>query len=423
MPRSRPRSRAPSLAALRVAVAALGTLAVAAPAAGDGEALIEPRVDRMAFVALIEEADLGDEVRTVAEMLYSDYASGFDALRAGTEARLDAAGRKQVEEALAGRAFVAPDDLRRMRVAILAAMRESWPEADRLFASLIDDARSLIDDEDGRARVERALRPLYRHVFLSPRRAEEMEETYAGDGVDVIALLGEARAEGGELTGMDIDSLRSELDAYEAHLHELLLASWPDERRARSELAAARVARDAPGQARLEADLLELWTRRYALQRTAVAAIGDVAERRLGPAARQRWQQRFDAAIFPRLFAASGAEKRHEWIMRRRIDETVQERATEIMGRMRDEHAQLCREAAAIMLRGRLQHGVVVHDGLDASRAEPAVRELFEELLRNSGRRSKLDADVSAELEALLTDGQRRQMKADIAAAAHGRRR
>ena len=58
-----------------------------------------------------------------------------------------------------------------------------------------------------------------------------------------------------------------------------------------------------------------------------------------------------------------------------------------------------------------------------AAGGAPGARKIYQDLLKNSGRREQIRDEASAALEAMLTAKQRRQMKADIAAAAFGRRR
>jgi len=109
---------------------------------------------------------------------------------------------------------------------------------------------------------------------------------------------------------------------------------------------------------------------------------------------------------------------------RQSLPADVQEKADVIMVGFLQEHEALCSDAVKLMLRGRYSFSKLIHSKMSPDRlGSSREQELYRELLRNSGRRASVARGASAELEQLLTDRQRQQMRSDIAAAAYGRRR
>ena len=109
--------------------AALMSLAARASAA-DAATLIEPRVDHAQFNELMRGLQLDDDQEVIAEMMFSSYADARDDLARKLDDRADAASRQRVEDALAGRIYINPQELRDLRVGLLKIQQESWSEAD-----------------------------------------------------------------------------------------------------------------------------------------------------------------------------------------------------------------------------------------------------------------------------------------------------
>jgi len=408
---------------IRVVIVLLVMFAATAVARADAPLeRVEPRVERRLYLDLVEHLAIEADARMISDLLYSDYSVELEKLGQRIEMRAEEAGRQRVDDALAGRIFMDRDELRRLRVAVMKSYEEAWPVADRLFDELVGNVVSLVaaDSVD----VDAATRDLRRAVYLGPHVARRQDESYAGDGVDVGKLLAEASADEGELAGMDPGLVFAILDEWEREIDTHLVDVASADRRGRQGLAIARIERDAEAQERGERAALARWARGYRLNQQAVEAIAGVAEESLSADAARAWRARFDRACFPRLFRLAKFEREHTWIARHIKDADKRAAADRIHREFQVRRDALSGEAIQIMIKGRVEQRTLVHPRMDAGRmSDDATRRLYQNLLKNSGRRASLDSDACIELEALVTERQRKQMHSDIAAAAYGRRR
>ena len=406
-------------------LAVAAAVAVTAPAPGAETALaetIEPRVDRRPFTELLERTGTDEDERVVAEMLYGDYLLDLQDLSARARSRIASAGRGRVEDALAGRIFLKPEELRRMRVAVATAEHESWGAAQELAVELLTNLGSVLPDEE-QVDFAAALRPLRRAMYLHPRRVREQDETYAGDGVDVVRLVEEARAPGGELEDLDLPDVAGALEVWEQRIDDLLMETAVAEREGRLRLTIARIERDRPRQREEERLALERWRRHDRANRSAVDAVAGLVSEAAGTGAGGQWRDRFDRACFPRFFRPTRPERIAAWITQRDPEGSGVGSADAIVQAFGTQDRALVGQAIALLLRARLAFGTLLHGGTDPTTIDVAgVRELHEELLKVSGRRSRLATDAAERLAGLLSIRQRRQMEADLAAAAYGRR-
>ncbi len=406
--------------------AAFVWMAAASAAGADADSaidIIEPHLPRAQFARLMQRLGIDDDQELIAEMLYSDYAAALVELAERIDQRADDAGRQRVEDALSGKIFVEAGELRRLRVAVLEAYRSGWDETDDLLEELMMGVVSLLTT-DATDEFDAAMREQRRALYLHPRAASEQDETYAGDGVDVIELFARATVIGGELFGIDPDSVAAVFGGYEREIDLALAASGSADRQGRTNRAIARIEKDTSAMRREERAALDRWQRIYQLNQRTVSEIGQAAAEELGTSAQRAWLNRFEHACFPWLFRDTTPAKQREWITVRKVSDEVLHKADEVYAGYREEHAALCREAVGVILRGRLNLKTMLSSRMDPSQLqESKAHELYQELLKNSGKRAKLDSDASAKLEALLSDSQRRQMRADIAASAYGRRR
>jgi hypothetical protein len=415
----------PACRPLLIATLLLSAAALACRAHAAGESAldhIEPRVDRTCFAAFLDQLNMDNDQRVVATMLYGDYAAEIEDLAARLDEQAEEAGRERVEEALAGTIYLEPQELRRLRAEVLRTYQSGCDRADELFEDLIVQTHVLLMDQAA-ADFEPALRRLRREVFLHPRAASRQDEAYAGEGVDVVQLVEEATLPGGELEGPDLSSLAGILDDYARKVDALLVSTAAADRRGRMNYALARIERDRSAMREEEQAALGRWQRLYEINRQAAHQVGAVVGRSLGAAAQQRWLERFDRACFPWLFDRTMPDRQADWIARRVNDEEVVQKAQKIHAEYVAQRATLRRETIDLILRARLTFRIMVHSRMDsAALNDSSARELYQDLLKNSGKRAKLDSDTSSSLEALLTERQRRQMRSDIAAASYGRR-
>ncbi len=395
----------------------------AAAAAQVGVENVEPRVERTVLARALAHVPMDDDQRLISDMLYADYAAALQRVAEKASERADDAGRRRVEDALSGRVFLDPDELRRMRVAVARADLESWEEADGLALALLADTRLALDAEAARL-FDLAVRDVRRAMYLAPRRERHQDDAYAGDGIDVIALVAEAAADGGAIEGAPVDRLAEKLEHYAAAIDRHLGATAAAERQGQTALAIARIERNEAAHRAEEQAAVGRWRVQHAITTSAVEAVAAFVRDTLGGAHEAQWRDLVEAETFPRLCRPTSSDRAYDWIDSRIDDATVRAEAGRIFREFAARDRTLRHLSIAIMNRGRLERGVALHPRMDpAAIDDPVVRELYQLLLRNSGQRAALASDATGALEALLTDAQRKQMQADITAAAYGRRR
>ena len=372
---------------------------------------LEPTIGRQHYGALCQGLDLASDQRMITQILYEDYAAAMDRLMAQADSLALKAGRQRVQDALAGKAIVPPQELRQLRTAVLRAYQQSWPECDRWLEQLINNTASILRGDQPQ-RFEIAVRALRRSILLHPRQAEALYPEYAGDGVDVLLLMDQATAPGGELESLDQDPLDDILLSYELQLDALLQATAADYRRGKLEARIARLQKDAEAIAAQEASAVNRWQRLYQLNVSTVRAIGDLAAETLGGRASSRWLDRFDRESFAWLFAPKKPDRQYGWIIRQNLSDKPLAQAEEIYARYRTQRGELVRQAIEIMLRGRLEFQTMLYSMMDPTGVSDSVRRgLYQDLLKNSGELAGLETAASAELEALLSDSQRESMR------------
>ncbi|MHC4909706.1 MAG: hypothetical protein ACYTF9_08325 [Planctomycetota bacterium] len=371
---------------------------------------IYPRYDRAALANALRDLDLDRDQRLIIDMLIADYVAGLGDLVDRTDQAADAAGRSRVDDVLTGRARASGDDLRSMRIAVLRAYAEAWPESDALLDGLEAGIAGIVLD-DLVAPVLLAFRDIRRTAWLEPRRTLEMQPSYAGDGVDVGRLVAEAAD--AELRRVDPTALSGAVDRYADVLDLLLGEIGPADRQGDLDRRVAAIRRDAAALAALETVEVQRWRRLFEANVSAVAAIEglipDVEDK-------ARWRTRFDEASFPWLLRDTLPARQYAWISgEESIDAARREQAGAIMLEDRAKRSALSREAISIMIEGRTRFGRIVHPSSDVtgppgSRPDANLVRMQQALLKNSGLRTALDNETSTKLRALLTPDERRDL-------------
>ncbi|UCD76751.1 MAG: hypothetical protein JSV91_07450 [Phycisphaerales bacterium] len=372
---------------------------------------LEPTISRQHYALLCQSLDLASDQRRITDILYDDYASALDRVIARADALAEQAGRQRVEDALTGKAIIPPDELRRLRVAVLRTYSKAWPDCDHLLEQLVTSTESILRDDQLR-QFKPALRALRRAILLHPRQAEALYPEYAGDGVDVLLLVDQATAPKGELKSLDPASLDGILQTYELKLDALLRETAPDYRRAKLEARIARMQKDAEAIAARQHESVTLWQRLYQLNVHTVRTIGEVAAETLGENARADWLDRFNRESFAWLFAPKKPDRQYGWISRNNVSAERRAAAEEVYVEYRTKRGELVRQAIEIMLRGRLEFQTMLYSMMDPAGVSDSIRRgLYQDLLKNSGELAGLETAASADLEALLSEDQRQSMR------------
>jgi hypothetical protein len=368
---------------------------------------VEPRINRSQFTIFYRQLGLDSDQRSIVELMFADYTTTLDALTRELDKDAQAAGLRQVQDALAGKARLAPEELRDKRVAVLRVFQRAWPEVDKAMDDLVHGVESLLT-ADQRPRFDPALRELRRSALLHPRQASSDFQEYAGDGVDVLLLVEDASKPGAELHVLDPAALNGVLAQYEQQVDNLLVRTAQDYRNSKLLRRVATIEKDNAALRELDRAAIARWKELYQLNQTTVQTIGRIAEANLGEQAKARWLDRFDHVSFGWLYPRRLPDRQIEWIRQQSLQTDAIEQAEGIYENYLVRRRELSRQAIDIMLRARLELQVMLYSMMDPTSIDDrAARELYQELLKNSGEQANLESSTSGMLESLLPTAQR----------------
>jgi hypothetical protein len=382
---------------------------------------LEPRVSASQFSLFLSAFEPSMDQRGILQVLFEDYTAALDDLAAATDARADAAGRREVNDAIVGSIRMDPEVLRRMRIEVLRVYQAAWPEVDQRFEQLIADSLSMLD-EDRAGAAAMAVPALRRAVLLHPRARNGPGYEYAGDGVDLMTLVDAAAAPGAELAaimngeGEAATAARAALDRvrreYEAAMDTVLRETASAVRQESMNRRIARIQADPAAVRAAEERLLQLWRRQYDTNRAAVDRIAAMLGEVGGEVAREAWLARVDEACFPWLHRPDRPDRQVDWLDRQSLDLEVQKAVEQAYADFTARRQALRRSAIELMIRGRIEHQVILYPMMNsASITDPAQHRLFESLVRNSGEQATLARDAAAAIESALPDATRQALK------------
>ena len=402
-------------------VLALALMLVVTPVARGQETALNwvfPSVSRDHYDSMCTHLGIDREQRAITELLYRDYMTGLDELVDRLDRAAVAAGRSRVEEVFAGRVNMAGETLRSLRLEVLNCYRDAAPESARLFENLIAGLESQLFDEQ-RAAFPAALRALRRQVFMHPRHSTRALFTYAGEGVDLLQLVDVASHDGNELAELDLVAIGDILDRYEILLDSALIEIGITPEQATLGLRLRILDKNDAAIARHHNELIDAWTAIYRVNRQAVDAISDLAERTEGEWASELWLDRYDRASFGWMYLERMPGRQIAWIRGKDLDPATHEAAELTFGLYLAERSALVREAITLITRGRLEERTILSPYKKPADASANALAMYQELLRNSGEQTSLETRIIGELEALLDD----ENRADMRRAVRGRRR
>lgn len=397
-----------------VALVAAFTCTAPILAQESAEDYIEPRIDRTHFVALYQQLALESSQRTIAELAFTDYTAAIVDLTRSLNEQADKVGRQPVKNALAGKSRLAPDDLQRMRIAVLKVYEQAGPAADQALQELLGGVQSVLTPEQSQ-HFDVALRQLRRDILLHSRQTDSSYQEYAGDGVDVLDLVETARKDGGELQPLDREALSAVLNQYEQQMDALLIETSPGYRSGKILRKIASIEKNAAAMHEQEQAALARWKLLYELNENTVQQIGEMALASLGEQAKQRWLDRFDQASFMWLYPRKKPDRQIEWIRLQHapgLPAEKLEQAEQIYDGYLQRRRELSRQAIEMMIRGRLEFQTMLYSMMDASNIDDRLqRDLYQELLKNTGEQANLESTTSGALEAVLNDAQREALR------------
>jgi hypothetical protein len=378
---------------------------------------IQPQVTRTQFTRFMQSLHLESDQRNIVDFAFTDYVAALSDLTKQTDEAALKAGRQKVADALAGKARLQAEELAQLRIDVLNVYRTAWPQADAIFDDLIFGVQSMLVADQGLA-LEPALRELRREVFLHPRQLDAEYHGYAGEGVDVLMLADEALKPDGELELLGRNPIASILDGYELQMDALLTQTAAPLRSLRLERKIAEINKDASEIERLERQSIDLWKQLFALNRSTVDRIGLQVNVDL----RQRWLDRFDQATFTWLFPRREPDRQIEWMRKEKVDDDIQQSADAIYAEYLARRRAIAAKAIEIMLKARMELHVALNP-MDPSGFDGRGRDLYTNLLKNSGEQSTLDGATVSKLESLLPEAQREKLRTAMKRSNPGRRR
>ena len=124
------------------------------------------------------------------------------------------------------------------------------------------------------------------------------------------------------------------------------------------------------------------------------------------------FRSRFDQASFAWLYPRRKPDREIEWMRKQTLSAEVREKADALYDTYVSKRRELSRQAIDIMLRARLEFQTMLYSMMDPSTLSDAPRRnMYEELLKNSGELANLDSTTAGALEMLLTQTQRDAMR------------
>jgi hypothetical protein len=260
--------------------------------------------------------------------------------------------------------------------------------------------------EDQLPKFDAASKWLNREALLHPRANASSYQEYAGDGVDVLQLVEEARAEGGEFASIDPEVFNAILNDYEDRLDEVLRATFAAGRDGQVLRKIASIEKDSETLKREEAAAVGRWKRLYDLNTQTVERIAKAAETAVSPAAAAAFRQRYDKASFTWLYPRKKPDRQIEWIRAQtNTSPDVLAKAEAAYAAYVTKRDGLSRAAIEMMLKARNEFQTFLYAMMDPTSVDERVRsDLYSSLLKNTGEQSTLESATSSQIEALLDD-------------------
>ena len=415
MHHSRPlRHRAVALARVLAIAACVLAVALGGTASAQERArdFISPRINKTQFQQFCQKVGLQSDQRQIASIAFTDYETTLNQLATRLDERAIAVGRQTVDDSLSGKARVQADELQRLRAGVYRVYLEAGPAADEALDLLVGSVEVLLL-EDQTLKFDAAHRWLNREILLHPRANAASYQEYAGDGVDVLQMVDDARAVGGELAALEADELNGILNTYESDLDQVLIDTSSANRQGSLLRKIAGIEKDLEALKKEEQAALERWKELYDLNSRTVQAVAAKARESLGAAAGEAFKKRFDREAFTWLYPRRKPDRQIEWI---RLQSTIAPdalaNAEKIYAEYITKRDSLSRSAIDMMLKARNEFGAFLYAIMDQASVDERLKTgLYADLLKNTGEQSHLESTTSSQLESLLDDQTRSALR------------
>lgn len=397
-----------------LALGVFALLALAAPVLAQERArdFISPRVSKTQYQKFCQMVGLQSDQRQISNIAFTDYETELADLATRLDAQAVEVGRDRVDDSLSGKARMAADELQRLRAEVLKVYLDAGPEADAALEMLLGGIEAILT-EDQTPKFEAARRWLNREVLLHPRASGASYQEYAGDGVDVLELVDEARAQSGELAALEPDALNAILNVYEDQLDQVLMETASANRDGALLRKIAGVEKDIDTLKREEAAALGRWKRLYDLNTRTVEQVAARAQQSLDARAGETFKQRYERESFAWLYPRRKPDRQIEWIRQSTLVSPDALTAAEVVyAQYVAKRDGLSRSAIGMMLKARTEFQAFLYAMMDRNSVDDRLKGgLYEELLKNTGEQSHLESTTSSQLEAVLDDKSRQELR------------
>ncbi|MCZ6834664.1 MAG: hypothetical protein O7G85_02725 [Planctomycetota bacterium] len=389
-------------------------LLMASPDAGaareNAMTYLRPLMDRGQYSTFCQKLQLNSDQRQIVDLMFNDYLGSIEALFLRVDAEAIQAGQRQIDQVFAGNLRMHGTDLQALRAKVYSIYVQCGPGADRLFHKFTIGIDGIMRPEQA-DRFQGAVRELRRSLRLHRYQIGSKFFNYAGEGVDVLQLAEAAREIGGELSELDDPALQAQLDEYELRLDELLQSGASDYRDQRLMKKIAKIQAAYEEEGLLGIQMLDYWGKLYTLNRDTVNRIGEILTEQKGEWAKQLWNDRFRRAQFPWQFHPLQPDRYLDWIRSNLESPDLQQEAELKYSLYLAERDALQREMISLLIEARLERGIELHQLTSLSQVENVAEDLYQTMLRNSGSLSNLETRHKGELEELLDEAQRDEMR------------
>ncbi len=395
-------------------VVLLALIAFAQPALAQERArdYMQPRITRAEFTRLCQDVGLDSNQRQIAAILFDDYESSIEDLTKRLDDEAIKAGRATVDDSLSGKARVEAEELKRLRGTVLRVYLQAGPEVDDAIDVLVGGLETLLTS-DQLPKYALGLRNLRRDIMLHPRASAASYQEYAGDGVDVLTLVQEAQAEGGELASLPADALDVILSVYEESLDLVLIETYSADRQGRIQRKIASIEKDAEAVKREEQTALKRWRQLYELNHSTVKQIAAQASQAIDEDAAAEFTQRFDRESFAWLYPRRLPDRQIDWLRQQEnLPADTLTKAEAVYTQYIHKRDGLSRSAIDMMLKARMEFQTFLYAMMDRASIDERLRGgLYEDLLKNTGEQSHLESSTSSQIEALLDEPTRQALR------------
>ncbi|MGI9014122.1 MAG: hypothetical protein ACR2GY_07720 [Phycisphaerales bacterium] len=371
---------------------------------------LHPVVGEETWAGYVDQLNPADEnVRALLVALHVRYVAEIRTLKDAVLLELEDAGVWRLADAQRQPGFDASAFEREFR-AIQNVFRKALRECSARFETLLNDAGAIVGESIPQMVQRSALLWLQRRVFLDGLYEGAEHWSFAGEGVDVLALrnasIAEATPEFAWLVTNQPDdertaSLREEYDAVVAAYEDETARFLDQHAMTLIELSMQADARgfgnDAERQEQRRVDRERLLELHRSLNDRTARKLGNIIEQAVDEDARHQWLHRFLTASAPALARRDSVDRMLDWLRSALPADAIGEAAGADLARY---YSNFLRTRQ----RQQLQHAAAIREARLDQRLPPSPQQIAEGSLRSAiDKRMRLSAEAHEALHALAS--------------------